>query len=175
MKDWTGIEEMSRDVLLVTEMEGVENFASALGSMLGCTVEAAGTRRAGLLAVRRREFGVVLVEDSLAERDSEWADQMWAAAGLAMPMRINFAISGVTRLTREVRNALSRRDGEQAMVKRAVAAALENEFRGSVTGLLLQSELALQEAAGFTRLEPKLRNLVELAGELRHRLKGAQA
>lgn len=175
MKDWTGIEEMSRDVLLITEMAGAEACAAALAGLLGCEVEVAGSRKAGLLAMRRREFGAVLVEDTLAESDPDWADQIWAAAGLAMPLRMNFAICSVARLSREVRNALMRRDNERAIAKRAALAELENELKGSVTGLLLQSELALREAVGSVRLEPKLRSVVELAGELQQRLRGAHA
>lgn len=175
MKDWTGIDEVSRDVLMITEMAGAEQRASTLGELLGCLVELAPTRRAGLLAVRRREFGVVLVEDTLAECDPDWADQLWAASGVAMPLRANLAISGSARLAREVRNALMRRDNEQAMARRVVAAELENELKGSLTGLLLQSELALREAAGSVRLEPKLRSVVELAGELQQRLRRVSA
>ena len=175
MKQWTGIEAMSRDILLITEMAGAEGYAVALGQMLGCVVELAGSRKAALLAVRRQEFGAVLVEDTLAEGDPDWADQLWAAAGLAIPLRINFAISGTARLAREVRNALARRDSERAIARRVAMAELENELKGSLTGLLLQSELALREAAGFVRLEPKLRNVVELAGELQQRLRGAHA
>ncbi len=175
MKDWTGMEEMGRDVLLITEMAGAGSCATALGELLDCQVELALSRRAGLAAVRRREFGVVLVEDTLAEADPDWADQMWSAAGLAMPLRMNFAISGTARLAREVRNALMRRDGEKAIARRVVMAELENELKGSVTGLLLQSELALREAAGSVRLEPKLRSVVELAGELQQRLRRAHA
>jgi len=41
-----------------------------------------------------------------------------------------------------------------------------------VTGLLLESQLALREPAIPASLEPKLRHLVELAGALRERLRG---
>lgn len=180
MKDLTGMNGMSRDVLIITEAGGLETggregVTSLLVEMLGCEVEVAGSRKLGLLAVRRREFGVVLVEDSLAESDPDWADQLWAGAGLAMPLRMHLATSGAARLAREIRNALGRRDSEQAMARKVVTAELENELKGSVTGLLLQSELALREAAGSLRLEPKLRSMVELAGELQQRLRGLHA
>lgn len=168
-----GMEAMSRDVLLVTTMAGAASCAVAMAELLHCEVEVAGSRRAGLLALRRREFGAVLVEETLAEGDPDWADQMWSGTGLAMPMRVNFAISGASRLAREVSNALMRREGEQARARRVVTEELENELKGTVTGLLLQTELALREPAGSQSLEPKLRNLVELAGEIRAKLRGA--
>ena len=134
-------------------------------------MEIAATRRAGLAALRRSEFGVVVVEESLAEADPEWADQVWGLAGMAMPVQVDFAISGCARLGREVKAALQRRDGEQAVARRAAVTEIENDLKSAVTGLLLESELALHEPAIPATLEPKLRHLVELAAALRERLR----
>jgi hypothetical protein len=162
---------MNRDVLLISTMEGVENCARAIAEQVNARVEVAAGRRAGLSALRREEFGVVVVEESLAESDSAWAEQVWAMSGLAMPLQVNFAISGTNRLVREVKAALARRDGEQAVARRAVAREMENDLKSSVTGLLLESQLALREPFIPPSLEPKLRHLVELAGALRERLR----
>ncbi len=164
---------MSRDVLIITTMEGAENCARVVGEQVGAKVEVAISRRAGLQALRRAVFGVVVVEENLAEADPEWAEQIWQLAGLAMPIQVNFSISGSARLAREVRGALSRRAGEEAIARKAVAMEMENELKSSVTGLLLESELALREPSVTAALEPKLRHLVELAGNLRVRLREA--
>ncbi len=84
---------------------------------------------------------------------------------------MNFAISGCARLVREVRAALARREQEKAVAMRAAASAMESELKSVVTGILLQSELALREPAVSPHLEAKLRNLVGLAGDLRERLR----
>jgi hypothetical protein len=89
-----------------------------------------------------------------------------------MPVQVNFAISGCSRLGREVKAALLRRDGEQAVARRAAVTEIENDLKSAVTGLLLESQLALREPAIPAALEPKLRHLVELAGALRERLRG---
>lgn len=164
---------MSRDVLMITTMDGAENCARAIAGQIGAKVEVASSRRAGLLALRREQFGVVVVETNLVESDPDWADTLWANAGLAMPLQINFALSGAARLAREVKAALQRLEGEQAIARRLVATEMENELKSSVTGLLLESELALREPAIPASLEPKLRHLVELAGTLRERLRTA--
>jgi hypothetical protein len=78
-------------------------------------------------------------------------------------------------LGREIRAALARRDGEQSVARRAVASEIENELKSSLTGLLLQSELALREPAVPASLEPKLRHMVELAGQIRDRLRHKSA
>lgn len=158
---------------MISSMEGAENCAQWISGQVGSRVEVAATRRAGLAALKRSKFGVVVVEESLAEADPEWADQVWALAGLAMPVQVNFAISGCARLGREVKAALQRRDGEKAVAKRAAVTEIENDLKSAVTGLLLESELALREASIPAELEPKLRHLVELAGALRERLRGA--
>ena len=163
---------MSNDVLIISTMDGAENCARVIEQQIGTRVELAPNRKAGLAALRKSQYSVVVVEQNLAEADPEWADQVWAQAGLAMPIQINFAISGSARLSREVKAALTRRASEEKLARRAIAAEMENSLKSSVTGLLLESELALREPAVPASLEPKLRHLVELAGALRERLCG---
>ena len=69
----------------------------------------------------------------------------------------------------------SRSRRHAAIARRAATAEIENDLRTSVTGLLLESELALREPAIPPSLAPKLRHLVELAGDLRDRLQGKPA
>ena len=164
---------MTTDVLMISTMEGAENCAQWIAGQIGSKVEVAATRRAGLAALRRSRFAVVVVEESLSEADPEWADQVWEIAGLAIPVQVNFAISGCARLSREVKAALMRRDGEQAVARRAATTDIENDLKSAVTGLLLESQLVLREPAIPAALEPKLRHLVELAGALRERLRGS--
>ena len=167
---------MSRNVLIIAAIAGAQNCANVIAEQLQVEVEVASTRRAGLQALRLGKFGVVVVEESLAEADPVWADLVWKHAGLAMPVQVNFGISGSARLAREVKAALFRRDGEHAIARRAAAVELENELKSSVTGLMLESELALRESSGSASvntpsLDAKLRHLVELAGNLRTRLR----
>jgi hypothetical protein len=151
-------------------MDGAENLGAMLADQIGSRVEIATNRRMGLLCVRRGEFGVVVVEESLVEADPEWADQLWASTGLAIPLLANFSIQGGARLAREVTSALKRLSAEQVVARRAVASEMENELKSSLTGLLLQSELAMREPAGSPALMPKLKKLVELASGLRDRI-----
>jgi hypothetical protein len=166
---------MSRDVLIVSGMDGAENCAKLIASQIGGHVEVAADGGTALVTLRGREFDVVVVEERLAEADPAWADQVWALAGLAVPVQVNFAISGCARLGREVKAALVRKDGERAVARRAAFREIEDDLKGAVTGLLLETELALREPAIPPALEPKLRHLVELASVLRERLRGAPA
>jgi hypothetical protein len=155
-------------------MDGAENCGRMISEQVAAVVEVASDRKAGLAALRRAEFGVVVVEESLAEADPEWAELVWELAGLAMPLQVNFAISGCARLGREVKAALLRKDGELVVARKEAAADIENDLKSAVTGLLLESQLALSEPAVPASLEPKLRHLVELAGALRDRLEARE-
>jgi signal transduction histidine kinase len=164
---------MNDDVLIISTLDGAANCARLVSQQVGAPVEVACDRRAALLTLRRSRFGVVVVEESMVESDPEWADQVWQLAELAVPVQVNFAISGCARLSREVRAALLRRKGEHAVARRAAVAEVENELKSTITGLLLASELVLREPAMPAALEPKVRHLLELAGTLRERLRSA--
>jgi hypothetical protein len=98
------------------------------------------------------------------------AELLWKHSGLAVPLQINFALLGCARLGREVKAALARREQEQSLAMRAATSIIENELKSTVTGLLLQSELALAEPAVPPHLATKLKMMVELAGTLRRQL-----
>ena len=158
-------------VLMVSGMDGVERCATALSRELNLTVRIATSRRTALAAVRREEYSVVVVETSLVEGDPAWADLLWQNAGYALPVQVNFALSGCSRLVREVKSVLLRREHEMELARRAATTALQNELKSSVTGLLLQSELALREPSVPKELAPKLKHLVELASAIRAQLR----
>lgn len=163
---------LSKKVLVVTALAGAQGCVRSVAEQVGAEVELAMNRKAALHSLRHGEYAVVVVEESLAESDPEWAEEMREASGLAMPVHINFAISGCARLGREVKTALLRREKEQWIARRQAKAELQNELKSSVTGLLLESELALLEPTVSASLELKLRHLVELAGAICERLRG---
>jgi signal transduction histidine kinase len=166
---------MTRDVLLIASMEGVANCAKVLEQQLSTRVEVSVNRKDGLAALRREQFGAVVVEEGLAEGDPLWADHVWDHAGSAAMLQVNFVLWGCARLGREIKAALTRREGDQLVARRAVAQEMDSELRSSLTGLLLQSQLALREPTVPAALAPKLRHMVELAGAIRERLDGRQS
>jgi signal transduction histidine kinase len=106
----------------------------------------------------------------MAECDPAAAETIWEHAGLAIPLQINFALSGAARLIREIRAALHRREREQMLARRAAAAAIENELKTTVAGLLLHSQLALSSSEASSPVADKLRMVADLAGSLRQQL-----
>lgn len=156
--------------LIVTDIDGIEVAATGLAQQLRLTVEIAATRSAALRLLGRRDYAIVVLDQQLAEADPEGADLICKSAGLAIPLQISFALSGMTRLEREVHAALARRQREQQLAQSAAAASLDDELKNAVTGLLLESQLALAEPGISPRIEARLRTLAGLAQGLRTRL-----
>lgn len=157
-------------ILLVTGIEGARNCANVVGKQLDMDVEVAEGRKSALAVLRHREFAAVVVDETLAACDPAAAEAIWDRAGLAIPLQINFALSGAARLVRDIRAALHRREREQALARRAAAAAMEAEIKSTLAGLLLQSQLALSSSEAASPVAEKLRLVAGLAGDLRRRL-----
>lgn len=157
-------------ILIVTGIEGARNCAAVVAAQLGMEVEVADGRKTALSALRRREFAAVVVDETMAECDPAAAEAIWEHACLAIPMQINFALSGAARLIREIRAALHRREREQSLARRAATAAIETELKSTVAGLLLHSQLALNASEVPAPTAEKLRVVADLAGNLRQQL-----
>jgi signal transduction histidine kinase len=157
-------------ILMVTGIEGARNCADVVAAQLGTDIETVDGRKAALSALRQKEFEAVVVDETMAECDPAAAEAIWAHAGLAIPLQINFALSGAARLVRDIRAALHRREREQELARRAATAAIESELKTTVAGLLLHSQLALSGSEASSPANDKLRMLADLAVNLRRQL-----
>src|ERR1700683_4530413 len=113
--------EIEMSILMVTGIEGARNCADVVSAQLGIDVEVASGRKVALAVLRQREFLAVVVDETLAECDPAAAEKICELAGLAIPLQINFAVSGAARLIREIRAALHRREREEAVARKAAA------------------------------------------------------
>ncbi len=161
---------MPQSILMITAIAGAENCATVLSKQFGLAVETVRSRKEGLAALRRREFALIVVDQSLVEQPEDGMDSLLKHAGLAIPLEINFAISGCGRVVREVRAALIRREREKDMALSAAASSIRSDLRDGIAGLLLQAQLALVEPGITPPLAERLHLLLELASNLRQRL-----
>jgi hypothetical protein len=157
-------------ILMVTGIDGARNCAAVVETQLGIKVEMAEGRKAALAALRSKEYLAVVIDETLAECDPAAAEKICECAGLAIPLQVNFAVSGAARLTREIRAALHRREREQMLARQAAAVAMESELKGTIAGLLLHSQLALNDGDVQGTAADRLRTVVDLAGSLREQL-----
>ena len=86
------------------------------------------------------------------------------------PVYVNFALTGMDRLLREVRFALHRRKREETVARRAIAEQMNCEMRETLTAMLLSCELAMLVPNVPMLAAEKIRTIDNLARELRLRL-----
>ena len=165
---------VQHSVLIISPMADAAQVAASLSSTLSYPVTVAASHRAGLLELRHGDYSVVVIDDCTAEANPAATEVLWQSLGMAVPVQINFAFYGRSRLAREVQAAIVRREQQQVLALRAVASRLESELKSTVTGLLLQSQLALAEPQLSAKLTGKLELVAELAGSLRRSLERAQ-
>ena len=68
---------------------------------------------AGLARLREQTYSTVVIDQFILENEPEESDQVLEHLGTAFPVYINFAVTGMERLIREVRSALHRRKREE--------------------------------------------------------------
>jgi hypothetical protein len=161
---------MPQSILMITAITGAENCAAVLSKQFGLIVETAASRKEALAALRHGNFALVVIDQSLVEDAKDGVDSLLKLAGLAIPLEINFAISGCGRVVREVRAALLRWEREQDLALSAAATSIQSDLRDTVAGLLLQTQLALAEPGIPSQLSDRLQLMLELAVGLRQRL-----
>lgn len=160
---------MPPSILLIAPDAAALPVAEALRLDLRADVESTPSRRSAMTSLRRRDFSVVLLDAGLSLPDAATADLLFQNAGSALILEVNFAISSAARIVRQIRAALIRQTHDQAQARSAAASSLLSELNGTLASLLLESEMALREATPAQA--PRLRHLVQLATELRDRLR----
>jgi hypothetical protein len=161
---------MPTTVLLLASEAAAGPVADALRRELDAEVDLQPSLRSGVAALRRRDFAIVLLDETLASGEPETLDRLYQDGGAPL-LELNLAISSAPRIVRQVRAALIRRSRDLALARTAAASLLHNELNQTLSGLLLESELALRDASPAQA--PKLRELVQLAVHLRDRLRPA--
>lgn len=156
-------------ILLITPSAKVQDCSKALEDATSEATYVAGTLRQAAAQLRAQEYSAVVVDQSLVESEPDESDLVLQHMGSAIPVYVNFAISGIDRVVRELRAALHRRKREVLVARQAAEETLRNELKGPVTALLLSCEMAL-EASDPQAADAKIRKACELAKEVRTRL-----
>ena len=120
--------------------------------------------------LREQTFSAAVIDQFLLETEPEESDQMIEHLGTAFPVYLNFAVTGMERLVREVRSALHRRKREESAARRSVAEQMNSEMRETLTAMLLSCELAMSVPDVPSPAAEKIRTIDNLARKLRLRL-----
>lgn len=156
-------------ILLIAPETFSARIAEALRQSMSVSVCEVSNRRAGLAALRREPYCLVFLDATLAESDTIGTEQLLQNAAEAPVLEIDFATAVRERVVDRARCALLRRAQDERRAHERATAELAAELRSMLSGLLLESQLALREARPDQA--PKLRHLVQMAGDLRDRLR----
>ena len=162
-------------ILVVTPNPAAAECAEALRQATSEEIVMAQSLREAATLLRSESYLAVVLDQYLLEAEPEETETVMRHLGTAIPLQLNFAISGVARLVREVRAAMQRRQREEATARRAAVSTLQSELSGTVTALLLCCELALGVPDLSLEAAEKIEAAHELVKNLRSRLESTLA
>jgi hypothetical protein len=157
-------------ILLITTSAAGPQCADSLYAATGQETQWASTLQEGATRLRERTYSAAVIDQFLLETEPEESDQMIEHLGSAFPVYVNFALTGMERLVREVRSALHRRRREELSARRAVAEQMHSEMSETLTAMLLSCELAMSVPDIPNPAVEKIRSIDLLARKLRLRL-----
>jgi len=160
-------------ILLVTPSERALECAAALNKATGEGVLVAESLVRATTLLRVEGYLAVVLDQNLLEARPQEAATTFEHLGSAIPVHVNFGISGIERMVRDVRAAVQRRQREEVGVRQAVIGKLYGALNGTVTALLLSSELALETPGLPPATAEKLQSVYEMVKRLRKQLESA--
>ncbi len=160
-------------ILLVTPSQTASQCATALLEATAEEVTAVESLARASIFLRSESFLAVVFDQYLLEAEPREAENALGQLGGAIPIQLNLAICGRERLVREVRSALRRRLREEIRARQAAVGKLQSEVNGTVTALLLSSELALEIPGISPAVAERLESVHSLIRKFRNQLEAA--
>jgi len=159
-----------RMILLITPSARGQECAVTLKDATGDETHWAQNLQQAGLRLREQSYSAVVIDQFLVENEPGESDQVLEHLGTACPIYVNFAVSGMQRLLREVRSALHRRKREEAQARRSVEQQIRSEMFESLTAMLLSCDLAMAVPGVPPPAAEKIRIIDNLARDMRLRL-----
>jgi hypothetical protein len=157
-------------ILLITPSSRGQECAATLKEATGEETHWAETLPQAVAQLREQVYSAVVLDEFLSENEPGESDQVLEHLGTAFPVYLNFAVSGMERLLREVRSALHRRKREETQARRSVEQQVRSEVCESLTAMLLSCELAMAVPEIPAPAAEKIRMIDNLARDMRLRL-----
>jgi hypothetical protein len=157
-------------ILLITPSARGQQCADSLQAATGLATHWAHNLQEASAHLREQIYATSVIDQFLLESEPEDSEQMMEHLGTTFPVYINFAVTGMERMVREVRSALHRRNREESAARRAVLEQMHSEMRETLTAMLLSCELAMSVPNVPAPAADKIRAIDNLARDLRLRL-----
>jgi hypothetical protein len=157
-------------ILLTTPSARGQQCADSLQAATGEETHWAANLQEAAFRLREQTYTAAVIDQFLLETEPDESGQVIEHLGTAFPVYINFGVTGMERLVREVRSALHRRRREESAARRAVVEQMRSGMCETLTALLLSCELAMSVPGVPDPAAEKIRAINSLARELRTRL-----
>lgn len=157
-------------ILLLTPSERGQQCADSVQAATGHETHWARNLQEGATRLREQSYSAAVIDQFVLETEPDESEQIIERLGTAIPVYLNFAVTGMERLVREVRSALHRRVREESAARRAVAEQMHSEMRETLTAMLLSCELAMSVPDMPLPAAEKIKAIDGLARDMRQRL-----
>jgi hypothetical protein len=158
-------------ILLITTSARGQQCADTLKGATGEDTQWAQSLQEASTRLREQTYSAVVIDQFLLETEPEESERMLEHLGTAFPVYLNFGVTGMERLVREVRSALHRRKREESAARQAVEDQMRSEMCETLTAMLLSCELAMAVPEVPSPAAEKIRTIDTLARELRVRFR----
>jgi hypothetical protein len=157
-------------ILIIWNSDKAKECARALEHAMQEPIKVASSLYEGVDCLRSGEYSAVVIDQWITEAEPEPTSVVFDHLGMAVPVFVNFGISGVERILRELRAALSRRGLEAVLARHSARQALRNELKDDVTVLLLSCGVALEEPSLSDSARTRLQKIEELSTNISQKL-----
>lgn len=157
-------------ILLTTSLSKAQECASAIQNAFNEPVVVAGSLHEAAERLQAQAFSVVLFDQLLLDAEPDDGEAALRHLGSAFPVYMNFAVTGVDRMIRDLRSAMRRRKQDLTAAREEAEHLLHHELKDKITALLVSCEIALQAPDLPAGARGKMNSVYEIAQQLRGKL-----
>src|SRR5437763_3364618 len=158
-------------ILIIWNSGKAKECARAIEHAMQEAVQVAPSLHEGVDRLRSGEFSAVVVDQWITEAEPEATSVVvFDHLGMAVPVFVNFGISGVERILRELRAALSRRGLETVLARHGARQSLRDELKDDVTVLLLSCGVVLEDPELNASVRTRMQKIEDLAKHVSEKL-----
>ena len=155
-------------LLLATNSMLAEQCALRIESEMNESVQAATSLSRARVLFRSGRFRAIILDECLLQTDPAAAESFLESCRGACTIFVNMAISGMDRISRQVKAAARHEEQVQRQSQIVATVALRNELKDTMTGLILALDLACSRQPA----DPSLLQVQKLVHRLNAQLEG---
>ena len=157
-------------ILLIWSSDRAQDCARAIERAFQRPVRVVSNLQQACEHLQNGEYSAVLIDQWTTEAEPSQADFLFHHLGTAAPVFVNFGISGVERIVRELRAAYNRRGRETMLARHNARIAVRNELKDEITALLLACGMALAEPDVSESVAARLHGIDAAANRIKEKL-----